>query len=164
MGLLDTLQSVKNEGFDAKNDKVNQSQRLEPGNYPVRLKSAQAGQSKAGRDQIAISLEVVSGGNKDRQELIFVSFDDELPPFVLEKNGRILLKIAAMVGVEFTKKDLEDEYSAAEALSKGIGKQFKMELTTSPNKKNPDFPYRNYDFELLEDDSTDFEEPEDLPF
>lgn len=164
MGLLDTLQSVKDEGFDAKNDKVNQSSRLESGNYPVRLKSAQAGQSKAGRDQIAISLEVVSGENKDRQELIFVSFDDELPPFVLEKNGRILLKIAAMVGVEFTKKDLEDEYSASEALSKGVGKQFKMELTTAPNKKNPDFPYRNYDFEPLEDEKEDDFDDESLPF
>ncbi|MDN6167039.1 MAG: hypothetical protein L0J18_12895, partial [Tetragenococcus koreensis] len=80
-----------------------------------------------------------------------------------EKNGRILLKLAAMVGVEFTKKDLEDEYSASEALAKGVGKQFKMELSVVPNKKNPDFPYRNYDFEPLEDNTDDLED-EDLPF
>ncbi|MCF1614807.1 DUF669 domain-containing protein [Tetragenococcus koreensis] len=163
MGLLDTLQTVGKD-FDAKKDNVNQSQRLEAGNYPVRLKSAQAGQSKGGRDQISINLEVVSGENKDRQEIIFVSFDDDLPEFVLEKNGRILLKIAAMVGVEFKKKDLEDEYAASEALSKGIGQQFKMELTVSPNKKNPDFPYRNYNFEPLKDETEDDFDDEDLPF
>lgn len=164
MGILDTLQTVKNEGFDAKNDKINESQLLEAGSYAVRLKSAQAGQSKQGRDQISISLEVVSGKDKGRRELIFVSFDDDLPPFVLEKNGRILLKIAAMTGVDFTKKDLDDVYSASEALSKGLGKQFRMELTIVPNKKNPQYPYRNYDFEKLDDDVLTEDEDSELPF
>ena len=163
MGLLETLKQVKNEGFDAKKDSVNQNSKLEAGDYAVRLKSAQAGQSKQGQDQIAVTLEVVSGKDTKRLEVIYISFDDGLPPFVLEKNGRILLKIAAMTGVDFTTKDLADEYSAAEALSKGIGKQFKMELTISPNKKNPQYPYRNYDFILLED-GVDNVEDEDLPF
>jgi len=167
MGLLDTLKQVKKEGFDAKKDSINQNQRLEAGNYPVRLKSAQAGQSKTGQDQIGIALEVISGKDKNRQELIFMSFDEGLPPFVLEKNGRTLLKLAAMTGVEFTNKDLADEYSASEALSKGIGKQFKMELTISPNKKNPQYPFRNYDFTPLEvetGDGTFDVDDEDLPF
>lgn len=72
-----------------------------------------------------------------------------------------------MVGVEFTQKDLADEYSASEALAKGIGKQFKMNLTISPNKKNPQYPYRNYDFETLQvqtgEGFMDIDS-EDLPF
>ena len=62
-----------------------------------------------------------------------------------------------MVAVEFTNKDLVDEYSASEALSKGIANQFNMDLTISPNKKNPDYPYRNYDFSPLAAES-------DFPF
>lgn len=167
MGLLDTLKAVKEEGFDAKNDSINKNERLAAGSYPVRLKSAQAGVSQQGQDQISVVLEVVSGKYKDRQEYIFISFDESLPPFVLDKNGRTLLKLAAMAGVEFTNKDLADEYTASEALSKGIGKQFKMDLTISPNKKNPQYPYRNYDFEPLQVETGDgtFDiDDEDLPF
>jgi hypothetical protein len=96
MGLLDTLNQLKEEGFDAKKDKISTSSKLEPGNYPVRLKSAQADVSKNGQTQLAITLEVVSGKDKNRLEIIYMSFDEGLPAFVLEKNGRTLLKIAAV--------------------------------------------------------------------
>lgn len=166
MGLLDTLNQLKEEGFDAKKDNISQSSKLEPGTYPVRLKSAQANVSKSGQTQLAITLEVVSGKDKNRLEIIYMSFDEGLPVFVLEKNGRTLLKIAAVSDMEFKKKDLEDEYTAAEALSQAIGSQFKMNLSVSPNKKNPNYPYRNYEFGPLEeqtDNSTDIED-DDLPF
>lgn len=165
MGLLDTLNQLKEDGFNAKEDKISTSSRLEPGTYPVRLKSAQA-DVKNDRTQLAITLEVVSGKDKNRLEIIYMSFDDGLPAFVLEKNGRTLLKIAAVSDMEFKKKDLEDEYTAAEALSQAIGSQFKMNLTVSPNKKNPNYPYRNYEFAPLEDQTSNrFDvEDEDLPF
>lgn len=166
MGLLDTLNQLKEEGFDAKKDNISQSSKLEPGTYPVRLKSAQANVSKSGQTQLAITLEVVSGKDKNRLEIIYMSFDEGLPAFVLEKNGRTLLKIAAVSDMEFKKKDLEDEYTVAEALSQAIGSQFKMSLSVSPNKKNPNYPYRNYEFGPLEeqtDNSIDIED-DDLPF
>lgn len=166
MGLLDTLNQLKEEGFDAKKDNISQSSKLEPGTYPVRLKSAQANVSKSGQTQLAITLEVVSGKDKNRLEIIYMSFDEGLPAFVLEKNGRTLLKIAAVSDMEFKKKDLEDEYTVAEALSQAIGSQFKMNLSVSPNKKNPNYPYRNYEFGPLEeqtDNSIDIED-DDLPF
>ena len=167
MGLLETLKAIKEEGFDAKKDTINKSQRLEAGDYPVRLKSVEAGQNNFGQDQISITLEVASGKDKDRLETLYVSFDEAIPPFVLEKNGRTLLKLATMTGIEFTQKDLADEYSASDALANGIGKQFKMNLTISPNKKNPQYPYRNYDFEPLQvqtgEGFMDIDS-EDLPF
>lgn len=166
MGLLDTLNQLKEEGFDAKKDNISQSSKLEPGTYPVRLKSAQANVSKSGQTQLAITLEVVSGKDKNRLEIIYMSFDEGLPAFVLEKNGRTLLKIAAVSDMEFKKKDLEDEYTAAEALSQAIGSQFKMNLSVSPNKKNPNYPYRNYEFGPLEeqtDNSFDIDD-DSLPF
>lgn len=155
MGLLDTLSQIKNEGFDPKTDKVAKSTKLEAGTYQVRLKAAETNVSKNGQTQLAITLEVVSGEHKNRLEIIFMSFDDGLPAFVLEKNGRTLLKLGAMAGIEFTKGDLSDEYGVATALEKVIGNQFKMNLTVSTNKKNPDFPYRNYDFGPLDEVNAD---------
>ncbi|GGD05706.1 hypothetical protein [Enterococcus wangshanyuanii] len=155
MGLLDTLSNIKKEGFDPKKDKVATNSKLDSGTYPVRLKSAQADVNKHEQTQLAITLEVVSGKDKNRLEVIYISFDDGLPVFVLEKNGRTLLKLAAMAGIEFTKKDLEDEYTAAMALEKVLGSQFLMNLSITENKKNPNYPYRNYDFGPMEDEIND---------
>ncbi|MBL1225399.1 DUF669 domain-containing protein [Enterococcus sp. BWR-S5] len=162
MGLLETLSQIKKEGFDPKTDKVAKSTKLEAGTYPVRLKSAEANVSKSGQTQLAITLEVVSGEDKNRLEVIYMSFDDALPEFVKEKNGRTLLKLGTMAGVGFTNGDLVDEYATTTALEKVIGSQFLMNLTVSPNKKNPDFPYRNYDFGPL-DDSSDGSDAIDIP-
>lgn len=149
MGLLDTLKQLKEEGFNPETDRVATSSKLDAGKYPVRLKSSQTNVDQGGRTQIGIALEVVSGPHKGRLEILYISFDDGLPAFVLEKNGRTLLKLAKMASVEFTTKDLADEYTASAALEKGIGNQFNMDLTIVPNKKNPDYPYRNYDFSPL---------------
>ncbi|MGM0220037.1 hypothetical protein [Enterococcus sp. AZ126] len=155
MGLLDTLSNIKKEGFDPKKDKVATNSKLEAGSYPVRLKSAQANVDKNDRTQLAVALEVVSGKDKNRLEVIYFSFDDGLPDFVLEKNGRTLLKLAAMAELELTKKDLTDEYTTALALEKVIGNQFLMNLSIAENKKNPNFPYRNYDFGPLDNEVSD---------
>lgn len=169
MGLLDTLKNIKQGGFDPKKDAISTSSRLESGNYPVRLKSAERSVSKSNQEQIVITLEVVSGDHKDRTEMIFLGFDSSLPEFVLEKNGRTLLKLAEFSNVSFTNKDLADEEGTAEALQRGIGNQFLLKLSVVPNKKNPDYPYRNYDFAALEsnassnDEFPDLEE-DDLPF
>lgn len=164
MGLLDTLKAVKQEGFDPKKDKINSGGGLlESGTYPVLLASSDLSATKSGHEQIVITLKVVSGEHAERKEMIFLSFYDELPDFVKEKNAKILMKLAEYVGVQFTNKDLADELSTADALKAGIGRQLQMELKVVPNKKNPDYPYRNYDFDSLEDDSLD-EELMDLPF
>ncbi|SDQ53830.1 hypothetical protein LHA31_02690 [Carnobacterium viridans] len=166
MGLLDTLKQVKQEGFNAETDSIATNSKLAAGKYPVRFKSSQVSVDKASRTQLGIALEVVSGKDKGRMEFIYLSFDEGLPEFVLNKNGRTLLKLASMLDIEFTNKDLADEVATNEALSKGIGKQFEMDLTIAANKKNPDFPYRNYDFKQLIselDDSID-EDELDLPF
>lgn len=164
MGLLDTLKAVKQEGFDPKTDKINGGGGLlESGIYPVMMTSSDLSATKSGHEQIVITLKVVSGEHAERKEMIFLSFYDELPDFVKEKNAKILMKLAEYVGVQFTNKDLADELSTADALKAGIGRQLKMELKVVPNKKNPDYPYRNYDFDSLEVDGFD-EEELDLPF
>lgn len=164
MSLLETLKAVKQDGFDPKKDKINGGGGLlESGTYPVVLYSSELSETKNGHEQVVITLKVVSGEHVERKEMIFLAFYDDLPDFVKEKNAKILMKLAEYSGVQFTNKDLADEYSTAEALKAGIGRQFKMELKVVPNKKNPDYPYRNYDFDSLESDLND-EEMMDLPF
>lgn len=173
MSILDTLSKVKQEGFDPKKDKIGGGDALPSGKYPVELEKATVQVTKAGRTQIMVTLKVVSGEYKGRVENVFLSFDQDLPEFVLDNNGKYLMKIAEFTGVEFKKKELESEETTAEALQRGIGKQFLMDLKVRENKKNPDFPYRNYDFKELEeekedsnatdDDEIDVDE-DDLPF
>lgn len=166
MGLLDTLKQVKQEGFNAETDTISTNSKLNAGKYPVRFKSSQVSVDRGNRTQLGIALEVVSGKDKGRMEFIYLCFDEGLPEFVLNKNGRTLLKLTSMLDVEFTNNDLADEVATSEALSKGIGKQFEMDLTIAQNKKNPDFPYRNYDFKPLiaESDDSINEDELDLPF
>lgn len=166
MGLLDTLKQVKQEGFNAETDTISTNSKLNAGKYPVRFKSSQVSVDRGDRTQLGIALEVVSGKDKDRMEFIYLCFDEGLPEFVLNKNGRTLLKLASMLGIEFTNKDLADEVATSEALSRGIGKQFEMDLTIAANKKNPDFPYRNYDFNpfISEENDQSFDDESDFPF
>lgn len=170
MSILDTLSKVKEEGFDPKKDRIGGSDRLESGTYPVELSKVSVQVSKSGRTQIMVTLKVVSGDSKGRVENVFLSFDPDLPEFVLDNNGKYLMKIAEFSGVQFKKKDLENEESTAQALKAGIGKQFLMDLKVRENKKNPDFPYRNYDFKPLPSDSnlqtddTVNVDDDDLPF
>lgn len=162
MSILDTLKRVKEEGFNPATDSINGNGGLLPaGRYPVALQSAQHGASKMGQEQVSIGLEVVSGEDKGRRELIFISFDAGVPEFVLDKNAKIIISILHQVGIGFTEKDLEDYESLASTLQRGIGKQFLMNLTVTENKKNPKYPYRNYEFEALETIDLD-ESP--LPF
>lgn len=165
MSLLNTLKAIKDEGFDPKKDKINGNGGglLGSGTYPVRLISSEMSANKAGYEQIVVQLEVVSGNDAGRKEMIFLNFHDDLPDFVKEKNSKILLKLAEYAKVEFTEKDLKDELTTAEALQRGIGNQLRMELKIVPNKKNPDYPYRNYEFDTLDHDLSD-EDLSNLPF
>ena len=165
MSLLETLKAVKQEGYDPKTDKINNGGLLETGIYPVRLLSAERDISPRGQEQLIIKLEVVSGEFEGRKEVLFLSFNADLPDFVLEKNGKILLSIVEFANIKTKKGDLDDEEMAAETLKRGIGNQFKMDLRTVPNKKNPDYPHRNYEFSLLETEGLEeIDEEDDLPF
>lgn len=167
MSLLDTLKAVKEDGFDPKTGKINQGGLLPSGRYPVRLMSSEHSVNLSNnREQVVVTLEVTTGESKERQEKLFLVFDNDLPEFVVDKNAKILLALAEFGKVEFTESDLANTETTAEALKRGIGNQFLMDLKVVPNKKNPDYPYRNYEFEALhENKGTDLNVGEDdLPF
>ena len=169
MSLLDTLKAVKDEGFDPRTGKINEGGLLPSGRYPVRLVTSEHNVNlNNNREQVILTLQVTSGDSKDRQEKLFLVFDNDLPEFVVEKNAKILLAIAEFSNVQFSNADLANTETTAEALKRGIGAQFLMDLKVVPNKKNPDYPYRNYEFDALpqaNNNNNDFSVGEDdLPF
>lgn len=154
MSLLNTLKAVKDEGFDPRTGKINDGGLLPAGRYPVRLLTSEHNVNlNNNREQVILTLEVISGDSKDRQEKLFLVFDNDLPDFVVQQNAKILMTIAEFTGVSFTEADLANTETTAQALKKGIGKQFLMDLKVRPNKKNPEYPYRNYEFEELQGSS-----------
>lgn len=159
MSILNALQAVKDSGFNA-GDAINTSTNLETGIYPVRIKQVERREFK-GQERTNITLEVVSGDHKDRLEFLELNFNDTLPEFVLEKNGKILLTLIDILGVNPTKDQLEDAEGLVEYFQSQIGKQLKMDLKLTKNKKNPQYPYRNYEFSSLEENPFDAAE-EDL--
>ena len=155
MSILDALKKTK-ENFDPRKDTINQPMGLPAGEYAVRLKSSNhEANPHTKREEAAIVLEVISGNHKNMLEFINLNFDDDLPEFVIDKNAKILLALTEYIGVQFTESELQSEQTIAEAMKRGIGKQFKMELKLSKNKKNPDYPYRNYEFSEMKNEFTD---------
>ena len=164
MSILNALQAVKDSGFNA-GDAINTSTGLETGIYPVRIKQADRQEFK-GQERTSVVLEVVSGNHKDRLEFLELNFNDTLPEFVLEKNGKILLTLIDILGVNPTKEQLQDTEGLVEYFQSQIGKQLKMDLKLTKNKKNPQYPYRNYEFSSLEENpfETDGGDTDEFPF
>ena len=164
MSILNALKTVKESGFNA-GDAINTSTNLESGIYPVRIKQAERREFN-GQERANITLEVVSGDHKDRLEFLELNFNDTLPEFVLEKNGKILLTLIDVLGVDPTKDQLQDSEGLVEYFQSQIGKQLKMDLKLTKNKKNPQYPYRNYEFSSLEENpfETDGGDTDEFPF
>lgn len=164
MSILNTMKMVKESGFTA-GDAINTSTNLETGVYPVRIKQAERREFN-GQERANVTLEVVSGNHKDRLEFLELNFDENLPDFVLEKNGKILLTLIEILGVNPTKDQLQDTEGLVEYFQSTIGKQFKMDLKLTKNKKNPQYPYRNYEFSKLDENpfADAGEDMDDFPF
>ena len=158
MSILNTMKMVKESGFNA-GDAINTSTNLETGVYPVRIKQSERREYN-GQEKANITLEVVSGTHKDRLEFLELNFNEGLPEFVLEKNGKVLLTLIDILGTNPTKEQLQDTEGLVEYFQSQIGKQFKMDLKLTKNKKNPQYPYRNYEFSKL-DSGSEFEDISD---
>ncbi|SKA13646.1 hypothetical protein SAMN02745116_02537 [Pilibacter termitis] len=167
MSLLDVMEEYSKD-FDASKDSISSNAMLPAGVYAVRLTKVKADSDNFGNDEVAITLQVVSGDHKDKLEflnLVFKSNDTEkeLPKFVVEKNVKTVLKLATMCGLTLKKGDMKSEETLAKALQAGSGMQFKMILKLGKNKKNPDYPFRNYEFEELDNTPIDISDDE-FPF
>ncbi|ALS03080.1 hypothetical protein ATZ33_17360 [Enterococcus silesiacus] len=156
MGLKDLANEVLSK-FDPKNDDPNAGgfDNLPDGEYDVTLAKAEHKVfEKSGWECLSFENEVTVGEAAGRKEFINMSFDQtSTPEFVLSKNIKLVAKLAAIIGLSLTDEDWEDETTMAQAFQDGIGSQYVLKVTSSPNKKDPTKPYRNFDFIAYDDES-----------
>lgn len=170
MGLLEALNKVKSEKFDPKKDDISSGFKPIPdGTYTVTLSGVNHGVwEKSGTDFVRFSFDVVTGEQAGRQEHITPilaskkSNGDPMPESVLARSIKMVQKIGAMVGFDVPDKvfmgatESEDyEMIQEEFRNAGvIGKLLKLTIKSTPNKKDPDNPWRNYKFEEAEQPTT----------
>ena len=170
MGLLEALNKVKSEKFDPKKDDINSGfQPIPDGTYTVTLSGVNHGVwPKSGTDYIRFSFDVVTGEQAGRQEHITPTLaskktnGEKMSESTLARSIKMITKIGAMVGFDVPDKvfmganENEDyEMIQEEFRNAGvIGKLLKLTIKSSPNKKNPDNPWRNYKFEEAEQPTT----------
>ncbi|PAB52583.1 single-stranded DNA-binding protein [Lactobacillus johnsonii] len=170
MGLLEALNKVKSEKYDPKKDDISSGFKPIPdGTYTVTLSGVNHGVwEKSGTDFVRFSFDVVTGEQAGRQEYITPilaskkSNGDPMPESVLARSIKMVQKIGAMVGFDVPDKvfmganESEDyEMIQNEFREAGvIGKLLKLTIKSSPNKKDPDNPWRNYKFEEAEQPTT----------
>ncbi|MCC4417531.1 hypothetical protein [Limosilactobacillus reuteri] len=187
MGLQDAFNKATKD-WNAKTDSANQSELIPAGTYQVMLDKVDHPVYDSGWDCLRFSMQVIKGKYASRKEQLRISLATKttkgkpMPDFVVSRNIRTISKIAAMVGLQVTPEMFPDnETDAYEKLMVAFkpyeGKTLEMKITVSPNKKDPDNPYRNYDFaegikveepqakeEPLATDDAPTLEDSDLPF
>lgn len=156
MGLLDAYKKATNN-WDAKKDSANQSELIPAGTYQVILEKTDHPVYDSGWDCLRFNMQVIKGDYASRHEQVRLSLATKttsgkpMPDFVVSRNIRLISKVGAMVGLDMKPEYFPDnETDAYEALVKAFkpyeGKTLSMKITVTRNKKDPDNPYRNYDF------------------
>ena len=174
MSLLDALNEVKKSDFDPKKGKeYNAFENIPAGTYKVSLDGV-SHNVKGDRDFLMLSFLVIEGKYDGKTESVFptlaqvTSTGKPMPQFVLARSISMLQVIGEMVDTPIPDSDFDhdsetDAYEdLKDTLEPAKGKILTMTIKESPNRKNPDHPYRNYEFgkaeqpkELSVDDKQD---------
>lgn len=157
MGLADKAQEIL-QGFDPKKDSPNNSnQNLPDGEYDMVLNSVTHKVSeRKGTEWVSLECEVIAGELSGRKEFVGMFFGTG-SEFVTNKAIKSIAQAASVFEIELTNEDWEDEHTLVEGLQPAIGSQFLLKVVSTPNKKEPTNPYRNFDFIGYEDDGEDSE-------
>ncbi|MGL2258363.1 hypothetical protein ACFIVI_08205 [Oenococcus oeni] len=160
MSLQDIMKDL--ESFDPAKDKVQTFSGLPTGNYKVALEGV--AYQIPNTDQNfnpynKIVFEVLDGDYAGRKENMQLGFEEKtpsgkpVPDFALDKNARTLIKLYYVLGIKFTLEASEfvDGNKIVDQLTPAVGTKLLLNLNVRPNKKNPDYPYRNYDFDKIEE-------------
>ncbi|WP_282803963.1 hypothetical protein [Secundilactobacillus kimchicus] len=166
------------DGFDAKHDAVSAPQGLPAGDYTVSVSDIAHRAFNSGWDAFGVTFEVVEGESVGRKENVNISFAETskagkaIPEFVLDRNVKLIAKLGAMMNIGITGEDFAAENETdihehlAQKLRPGLGTIVILKIIETPNKKDPQNPYRNYDFEEAEQpaelDVTDNELPSNV--
>ncbi|AKG67076.1 hypothetical protein [Lactobacillus helveticus] len=166
MSLLDALNEVKKSGFDPKKGKeYNAFENIPAGTYKVSLDGV-THNAKGDRDFLMLNFLVIEGKYDGKTESVFptlaqvTSKGNPMPQFVIARNISMLQVIGEMTDTPIPDScfDHDSETDAyedlANVLQKAKGKVLMMTIKETANKKNPDHPYRNYEFARAEQPKT----------
>jgi len=151
MSIRDRAKKVL-DGFTV-DSKITGYQGLGVGDYEMIVENVQ--QSNFG--QLAVRVSVIDGEYAGRKEFINLSTDEikqdgsPLPDFVIDRNIKEIGKLGLVLGVPVSDEAWDDMTQMVEEFKEAEGKTFIMNLLKlSPNKKSPSNPYKEYDFDVLE--------------
>jgi hypothetical protein len=180
MSMQNILNKLNKGDFDPNKGKIENDRMVIPdGTYNVTLSAVTHGVwNNSNTDYIRFDMTVLDGKEAGRIEFIRPTLAQktakgkEMPDFVLSRSIQTIKIIGAMVGYNVPNKPFIDaisnESTAYEELTKDfqpyIGKTMKMTIKSSPNKKNPEHPYRNYEFAKSNDVKIPTPSDKDDPF
>lgn len=166
MSLLDAVNELKKSGFDPKKGKeYNAFENIPAGTYKVSLDGV-THNAKGDRDFLMLSFMVIEGKYEGKTESVFptlaqvTSTGKAMPQFVIARSISMLQVIGEMVDTPIPDScfDHDSETDAyedlANVLQKAKGKVLMMTIKETANKKNPDHPFRNYEFARAEQPKT----------
>ena len=164
MSMTDILKKLNSGDFDPNEGKVKDETNIPDGTYNVSMSAVTHGVWKNSRtDYLRFDMTVLDGKETGRIEFITPTLAQKtskgkpMPDFVLSRSIQTIKIIGAMVGYQVPDDPfitaMTNETEAYEVLKNGfmpyVGKTLQMTIKSSPNKKDPDRPYRNYDFAKL---------------
>ena len=167
MGLRDAAAKAL-EGFDTKKGNVTGFEGLPSGDYIVMIDNIKNQDTPWGSEQLSIRVQVLDGEHAGQKEFVNLSLDETTAKGnsnpMLGRNIKLIAKLASNSGIELQDEDWEDIETLANALALAEGRTVLMHLTVSENKKNPQYPYRNYDFDEAEEPDEIVIDDDDVPF
>ena len=164
MSMTDILKKLNSGDFDPNEGKVKDETNIPDGTYNVSMSAVTHGVWKNSRtDYLRFDMTVLDGKEAGRIEFITPTLAQKtskgkpMSDFVLSRSIQTIKIIGAMVGYQVPDDPfitaMTNETEAYEVLKNGfmpyVGKTLQMTIKSSPNKKDPDRPYRNYDFAKL---------------
>ncbi|BAX67869.1 hypothetical protein [Latilactobacillus phage TMW 1.706 P1] len=170
MSIRDRVNSVK-ESWNVASDGINDGyQGLESGEYLVMAAKI----TRSDWDTVNVRAEVIEGENTGTNDFISLGVDElkkdgtPLPDFVIDRNIKTISKLAYVLGVDIPDEAWDDVGDLVEVFKPAEGGMFKMILTVKPNKKRPEYPFKEYDFEKVDANELPNTEidvaDEDIPF
>lgn len=158
MSLLDIANELDKSGFDpTKGKEAGSRTELPTGNYLVSFDNI-THNANGNRDFLMLSFKVMDGKYTDQRENIFPSLalktatGKAMPDFVISRSISQIKIVGAMCNIAVPNSVFahDNETEAYEdivpVLRPGIGTLMNLHISETPNKKDPDHPYRNYEF------------------
>ncbi|WP_283582901.1 DUF669 domain-containing protein [Limosilactobacillus difficilis] len=158
MSLLKAYKNATN-GWDAKKDNINTGyEDIPAGDYTAIMNKAEHFVSKkSGFEALTFDMQVIEGDYAGRHERVFVNLADtkkdgsKMPDFVVDRAIKTVAKVAALSNVNLEDSDFDGNTTdviekIVEKFRGNEGATVKMHISERPNKKDPDNPYRSYDF------------------